>query len=68
MCFIWFLPNNNLTCIIRIDKIMKLLKHDYIIFKITFNSKLENRNYRPYLKILYFVISTDLYLNGKNGF
>lgn len=47
---------------------MKLLKHDYIIFKITFNSKLENRNYRPYLKILYFVISTDLYLNGKNGF
>lgn len=47
---------------------MKLLKHDYIIFKITLNSKLDNRNYGPYLKILCSVISTDLYLNGKNGF
>lgn len=68
MCFIWFLFNNNFICIIRIDKIMKFFKYDYIIFKIIFNLKFENRNYRLYLKILYFVISIDLYLNGKNGF
>lgn len=47
---------------------MKFFKYDYIIFKIIFNLKFENRNYRLYLKILYFVISIDLYLNGKNGF
>lgn len=66
--FFWFLFNNNFICIIRIDKIMKFFKYDYIIFKIIFNLKFENRNYRLYLKILYFVISIDLYLNGKNGF
>lgn len=68
MCFIWFLFNNNFICIIRIDKIMKFFKYDYIIFKIIFNLKFDNWNYGLYLKILCFVISIDLYLNGKNGF